>query len=171
MDALLVIDVQNALVEGAYEGPRLLDAINSSISKMRERGIDVVFIQHCHNTWAPMKKGQKGWYLSPELKVLKDDVVMEKTASDSFWNTSLEQTLRDRGVDHVYITGMQTEYCVDTTCRAAISKGFRVTLVSDAHTTSDSHLTASQIIDHHNRILGSLAHPTHHIEVLASTEI
>jgi len=47
-----------------------------------------------------------------------------------------------------------TEYCVDTTCRRAISLGYDVTLVSDAHTTVDNKLlTAAQIIAHHNALL------------------
>ncbi|BCQ42632.1 hypothetical protein ERHA55_01590 [Erwinia rhapontici] len=49
---------------------------------------------------------------------------------------------------------MKTEYCVDTTCRAAADRGFEVVLVSDAHSTTDNAvLTAEQIIAHHNATL------------------
>lgn len=52
------------------------------------------------------------------------------------------------------IVGMKTEYCVDTTCRAAADLGFEVVLVSDAHSTTDSAvLNATQIIAHHNATL------------------
>jgi nicotinamidase-related amidase len=55
----------------------------------------------------------------------------------------------------VIITGVQTEYCVDTTCRRAYSLGYHVVLIRDAHSTYDTNtLTASQIIAHHNNILG-----------------
>jgi nicotinamidase-related amidase len=50
---------------------------------------------------------------------------------------------------------MQTEYCVDSACRAAAALGYRSVLVSDAHTTFDtSVLSAAQIIAHHNLTLG-----------------
>jgi len=54
------------------------------------------------------------------------------------------------------IAGMQTEMCVDSACRAAAALDYRVTLVSDGHTTWDTPgLTADRIIAHHNRLLGS----------------
>ena len=47
-----------------------------------------------------------------------------------------------------------TEYCIDTTCRRAVSLGYDVTLVADAHTTHDNDLLpAEKIIAHHNRSL------------------
>lgn len=50
---------------------------------------------------------------------------------------------------------MKTEFCVDTTCRAAAGLGLRPILVADAHTTTDSPLLSAQaIIEHHNRTLG-----------------
>ena len=49
---------------------------------------------------------------------------------------------------------MQTEYCIDTNCRAAADLGYKVVLAKDAHTTFDTPvLSAAQIIAHHNRTL------------------
>ena len=75
------------------------------------------------------------------------------------------------GSAHLVVTGMQTEFCVDTTCRRAISLGLNVTLVSDAHTTIDAAFPAEQIIRHHNTVLPRLAHPSHHITVRPSREV
>lgn len=59
-------------------------------------------------------------------------------------------------VRKLVITGLQTAYCVDTTCRRAYSLGYETVLVSDGHSTLDSDiLKASQIIAHHNEVLGS----------------
>ena len=50
---------------------------------------------------------------------------------------------------------MQTEMCVESTCRGAVSLDYQVTLVADAHTTYDTAvISAEQIIAHHNRIWG-----------------
>ena len=50
---------------------------------------------------------------------------------------------------------MQTEYCVDTSCRAAADLGYKVVLVRDGHSTFDNGvLTAEKIVAHHNRTLG-----------------
>ncbi len=49
---------------------------------------------------------------------------------------------------------MQTEYCIDTNCRAAHGLGYRVALVNDGHTTFDNPaLSAKQIVAHHNLTL------------------
>ena len=83
------------------------------------------------------------------------DVVVQKRHPDSFQGTTLRQELASRTIERLVITGIQTEYCVDTTCRRAYSLGYDVTLVKDAHSTWDSdHLTASQVIAHHNDVLG-----------------
>jgi nicotinamidase-related amidase len=37
--------------------------------------------------------------------------------------------------DHVVVCGMQTEFCIDATIREGERRGYRVTLVEDAHAT------------------------------------
>jgi len=169
--ALLVIDVQSGLTGGAHNEISVLSNINELISITRAGNGLVVFVQHCHTTFEPLMKGNPGWQLHPSLHKEKDDLVIEKTASDSFYETALDIELAARNVDHVMVAGLQTEYCVDTTCRSALSRHYSVTLISDAHTTGDSHLPAAEIIDHHNRVLKNLAHPAGNIEVKATSEI
>ena len=66
--------------------------------------------------------------------------------------------MKKQGIEHLIITGIQTEACVDTTCRRAFSMGYKVTLVSDTHSTwASEELTAQQIINHHNGVLGWFA--------------
>ena len=66
--------------------------------------------------------------------------------------------MQDKGIDRVIISGMQTEYCVDTTTRRACSEGYKVTLVSDAHSTFNTEvLHAEDIVKHHNVVFGAFA--------------
>jgi nicotinamidase-related amidase len=81
--------------------------------------------------------------------------LLVKRHPDSFQETELQRELKERDIEHLVIAGIQTEYCVDTTCRRAYSLGYDVVLVQDGHSTWDSeHLDASQIIAHHNNVLG-----------------
>jgi len=169
--ALLIIDVQSGLVSGAHNEISVLSNINSVIEKVRANDGLIVFIQHCHTTYEPLMKGNPGWQIHPSLHAEKHDLFIDKTASDSFYETRLDKELAAQSINQVIITGLQTEFCVDTTSRAALSKGYAVTLVSDAHTTGDSHLGAAEIIDHHNRVLENLAHPAGNIKVITSNEI
>mgnify|MGYP001356897954 CR=1 FL=1 len=80
---------------------------------------------------------------------------IEKRQSSAFHDTDFHDRLQRVGVDRLVIAGMQTEYCVDSACRAAAALGYHVVLVSDGHTTFDSSaLPAERIIAHHNGTLG-----------------
>ena len=64
--------------------------------------------------------------------------------------------IEDLSVANIYVVGNQTDFCIDTTCRSAWAKGLNVLLVGDSHSTWDSDvLSAKQIIDHHNEVLGN----------------
>jgi nicotinamidase-related amidase len=71
-----------------------------------------------------------------------------------------------RGIGRLVLAGMQTEYCVDTTCRRASGLGYDVALASDAHGTwGAGHLPAAEVVSHHNEVLGGFA------EVVPAAEI
>jgi nicotinamidase-related amidase len=169
--ALLVIDMQEALVGGAYDERNVLERISAFAERMVAAELPVIFVQHNHSSFQPMMKGEPGWMIHRDLKVFAGEPAVEKRASDAFYGTELEATLREMAVDTLLIAGMQTEFCVDATCRSALSHGFDVVLLSDCHTTGDSGLSARQVIDHHNSLLAMLAHPDHHIVVMAASEV
>jgi nicotinamidase-related amidase len=160
MKALLVIDMQVALVAGSYNEKEVLLAINRVISKVRQDGLPVFFIQHNHQSFKPMMRSSEGWQIHPELDRRDLDHVIEKQASDAFYQTDLLRDLKRLKVSSIIVTGMQSEYCVDATCRAALSNDLDVELIEDGHTTGSSHLSAKEIIHHHNAVLKNLAHPT-----------
>jgi nicotinamidase-related amidase len=82
------------------------------------------------------------------------DVVVHKRRSDSFFETDLEDQLKDKAVTHLVVGGCMTQFCVDTTARRAVSLGYNVTLVADGHMTADSEtLTYADIVSHHNETL------------------
>jgi nicotinamidase-related amidase len=169
--ALLVIDMQIALVEGAWRADEVLTAIADLQRRAREAGAPVVFLQHNHARYEPMMKGAPTWAIHPRVAPRDCDLVVEKTASDGFLDTVLQSELDRRGVSRLVITGGQTEFCVDATCRAALSRGFEVALVADAHTTGDAVIPAEITIRHHNYALANLAHPLRSIAVAPSADI
>ncbi len=169
--ALIVIDVQNAIVEGAYRPAELLDNIAGMIRRARASGAPVVYLQHCHVAYAPMMKGAAGWAIHGAVAPEAGDTVVEKSASDGFDGTALRAELERLGARRLVLCGMQTEFCVDATTRAALSGGYDVVLAADAHTTGDAVIPAETTIRHHNYALGNLAHPTRKIAVVKSAEI
>jgi nicotinamidase-related amidase len=141
------------------------------MERARRARVPVIHVQHNHATWAPLKAGAPTWHLHPRVAPLEGERVIAKTASDCFHETPLQEELGRLGITHLVVTGMQTEFCVDTTCHRAISLGLDVTLVSDAHTTVDAAFPAEPIIRYHNAVLPRLAHPSHHVAVRPSGEV
>jgi nicotinamidase-related amidase len=163
MDALMVIDVQQAMFADPdnlpYEGEAMVARIRSLIERARAAGKPVFFIQHDGGPGDTLDRAGPGFAYRPELAPRAGDPVIVKRYCSGFQETDLQARLQAAAVKDLAICGMQTEYCVDTTLRAAFERGYRVTLVADGHSTFDNEsLSARDIIRHHNRTLhGSFA--------------
>lgn len=161
--ALLIIDVQHGIfMRKEYDGMAIynekvfLDNIKSLIKKAKSANSPAIYIQHMYKGFPLMEKGQPLWEVHPYIKPTQSDIVVEKSYADAFRDSTLEQVLKSLNITDLVITGLQTDYCVDTTCKRAFSLGYRNILVSDGHSTLDSDiLSAEQIIAHHNNVLGS----------------
>ncbi len=158
--AFLVIDVQSGLfggVDALYQEKVLIKTINGLIDKARRSDVPIFWIQHCEaEEGNPLHPDLKGWQIHPELNRGEKDVYVRKSHPDSFQDTRLEKELDSRGVEKLIVAGLQTEYCIDTTCRRAYSLGYEVILIEDGHSTYDNEdFSAEQIIRHHNKVLGS----------------
>jgi len=156
--ALLIIDMQVGNFSEAnpvYKGNELLRKIKRLISKGRSAQIPIIYVQNNGGSGDPDKYGTSGWEIHPSIAPIEGEIVVQKHTPDAFHETSLHRELNSKGIKRLIIAGLQTEYCVDTTCRRAFTLGYDVILVSDAHSTWNSPLLkAKQVIDHHNQVLG-----------------
>lgn len=155
--ALMIIDVQNDMfAEGnpVFNGKKLIKNIQMLLEEARSKGVPVFFVQHEEGKGTPMEYGTKGWEIHPDIEPLLEETIIHKKTPDSFYETTLEENLKKQGINHLILAGIQTDVCVDTTCRRAFSMGYKVTLVSDTHSTwGTKELSSEQIIHHHNQLL------------------
>jgi len=156
--ALLIIDMQLGNFHGSepiYDGEKLLSKVQHLIGKARDSGTPIFYVKNRGRKGDPDEIGTPGWEIHPTITPKEEDVLIEKETPDAFHKTTLRKKLKSKGIKKLVIAGLQTEYCIDTTCRRAYSLGYDVVLVEDGHSTWDSsNLTAKQIIEHHNRVLG-----------------
>jgi nicotinamidase-related amidase len=132
--ALLVIDVQNAVVKGAYVRDLVVANISSLIQKARLERVPVVWVQHSSEQ---LPRGSNDWQIVPELTPNDAEPLIEKLYGDSFENTNLETVLSRFGIGRLIVVGAETDACIRSTLHGAFVRGYDATLVSDAHTTGD----------------------------------
>ena len=132
--ALVVIDMQNGVLEGVIHRELVLTNINTLFSRARIAGNPVIWVQHSNEE---MPLGSEGWKYAAELSPLASEPLVHKLYGDSFEDTDLEKVLSENGVNRLIVTGAESGACVRSTVHGAFTRGYDVTLVSDAHTTGD----------------------------------
>jgi len=73
--------------------------------------------------------------LDPRVYAEGDLVADGRYAFDAFIGSDLEEILRDRGIETVFIAGFTTDQCVTYTVKTALDKGFDAYMVSDCCAT------------------------------------
>ena len=162
VEALLIVDFQNDFTPGGALPVERGDEVAVPINAISDRFDFVVATRDWHppdhgsfvgvevdpdrwegldppGIWPPhCVQGTPGAELHPALDRSRVDVVVDKAQDpntqgySAFHGGDLAEVLRERGVDHVYIAGLATDYCVKNSVLDAVREGFDVTVVEDA---------------------------------------
>jgi len=138
VDALIVVDVQNAFVSGAEAVPGhkpLVSAIGFLLAQARSANAPVVFLQNDGPVGAVDEPFQPGWdlFFPPQ----PHEEVVRKKKDNGFDGTDLHAILTGFGIRTVAMCGVLSEMCLAATARAAMEHGYGVLLPHDAHATYD----------------------------------
>jgi nicotinamidase-related amidase len=136
--ALLLIDIQNDYFPGgAMELVGSLEAgarAGKLLQVFREQALPVIHIQHISTRpgaafFLPQTKGVE---IHCSVAPSENEILIQKTFPNSFRETPLLDTLRERHITQLVIGGMMTHMCIDSTTRAAADLGFECFLAGDA---------------------------------------
>ncbi|HLV71859.1 MAG TPA: isochorismatase family cysteine hydrolase [Vulgatibacteraceae bacterium] len=171
--ALLVVDVQNDYCHPggvfAKAGLRvgglddLVANINGLAAAARSAGRPVVWVRM---EWAAdadvgllaerspflreegLRPGTWGSELVAGLDRAPGDHEIVKTRFDAFHRTGLDGLLRDLGVDTVVVTGVRTDFCVESTVRSAFFRDLRAVVPREAVAgyVEDLHLNSLRLM-------------------------
>ena len=148
---LLVIDVQTGVVAEANERDEIIRTISRLVDKARLESVPVLWVRHSDEH---LVRDDDDWQIVSALVPRPDESIVDKRYGDAFEETSLESHLADLKVGHLVIVGAETDACIRSTLHGAFVRGYDVTLVSDAHTTSDysewGGIPPVQVIAHTN---------------------
>jgi 23S rRNA (adenine2503-C2)-methyltransferase len=129
--ALLVLDMRESFLDrrsAAYLPPARAALLNVRrlVEAFRRAGRPVLFS-------APVRGGPRrdGARVAAGLEPREADVY-PRTGRSAFSNPGLERRLRAEGVAHLVLAGVKTDFCVESTARAAFDLGWLTFVAADA---------------------------------------
>ena len=163
--AVVVIDPQNDFLhEGGWYAQqgidishmrRIVEPTKELVAEARRRGVPVVWTRHGYADAAEagpflelrpfleqggLRRDTWGWELYDELDVQPEDPIVAKNRLSAFFNTNLEDVLRDLDVETVLIAGVLTNQCVAATSKDACFRDFKPIVVEECTGTTLPHL-------------------------------
>jgi len=157
--ALTIVDLQNDFMPGGalgvIEGDDVVPVANRYIEMFRAAGLPIYATRDWHpaetkhfqqygGVWPPhCVQNTPGAQFHPDLKLPPETIIVSKgmdPTQDSYScfdaheadGTAMAESLRRRGVGHLYIGGLATDYCVRSSVLSAVQEGFEVTVLLDA---------------------------------------
>jgi ureidoacrylate peracid hydrolase len=155
--ALVVVDVQNDYChpDGAFHraGLRIDDRetlvtnINWLVAAARDIDAPVIWVRMVWDSTAALgllaerspflrdeglRRGAWGAEPLAGLDARPEDWVVEKQRFSAFYDTDLEDRLREGGIERLVVTGVSTDFCVESTVRDAFFRDLDVVVVRDA---------------------------------------
>ena len=156
---LLIVDVQNDFCTGGAlavrDSDQVVSALNRYIDDAVENGMTIYASRDWHpavtshfktfgGNWpAHCVQGTDGARFHPDLRLPSTTIVITKGENPNSPGYSafeghtpggklLLADLRERRIDHLYIAGLATDYCVKHSVLDALSAGLKVTVLEDA---------------------------------------
>lgn len=152
---LLVVDVQQALIDASpVREDEFLINLKMLIDAAHAGGTEVVYVRHDSGPDDVLEAGTDGWQLHRSLKPRTNEHVFDKKVNSAFNKTGLHEYLQGNNVNRIVLCGMQTEYCIDTTCKVAFELGYDVIIPSGGTTTfTNPFLTGDKLINFYERMI------------------
>jgi nicotinamidase-related amidase len=101
-------------------------------------------------------RGEPGHDIIPELYPAIGEMIVDKPGKGAFYRTELEIALKRRNIETLFVCGVTTEVCVNTTVREANDRGFRCIVLGDccASYFPEFHTTGLAMIKAQGGIFG-----------------
>jgi nicotinamidase-related amidase len=140
--ALLVIDVQNQFLPmmSQEDQAKALEIMNWSIWVFRQFDLPVIRVYHTSDKWGP-KEGTPEFEFPDTLKVEKTDPMVVKTYGSAFNKTKLNDLLKEKGINTLFLCGLSSKGCVLATYWDAMNYDYEVFLIKDAMLGPDADHT------------------------------
>ncbi len=162
--ALLVIDVQRNLTakDGTWilnlgQTDDMIGKINQLIDMSTMNDIEVIYITNEVSKFSPvnhftnrsMERNSPGAKMDERIRIVNINHFV-KSRMDAFTNREFENFLIEQRINHVVVTGIIAEDCVEKTIRGALNRNYQVTVITDGIATTSDERRDQKIKDFQN---------------------
>ncbi len=155
--ALLVMDMQTAILGMLPTAADFVENVEKAIAKARAGAIPVIYVVVGFRTGAPeASPNNKGFAgarerfgqmspeafmaIAPAIAPQEGDITVVKRRVSAFTGSDLEVVLRAQGIQHIVLTGIATSGVVLSTTREAADKDYRITILADCCADGDEEV-------------------------------
>ena len=153
--ALVIIDLQKGIVAHKTAPHASADVIKRSAQlaeALRQKGGKVVYVHVNMSDFLKLPADQptrdpnapapppEASELVPAAGFQDGDLLITKRHWGAFAGTDLEKQLRQRGIETILLTGISTNFGVESTARQGTGLGFGFVIVEDACTSQDAEM-------------------------------
>lgn len=131
--ALLVIDIQNAYLNGMAQRDKEIAMVNINyyIQLFRSQGYPIIRIYHYSKQFGP-EQDTEAFEFPSSVLIKPDDPKVIKTYPDGFNKTDLNKVLKDKDCNTVFLCGLSAVGCVLATWIGAQNNDYKAFLIKDA---------------------------------------
>jgi len=149
---LLVVDVQNALIKAhPHNEQRVIENIKKLILTARDNKKEVLYVRHDDGKGTELEQGTDGWQIYDDIAPNESELIFEKQYNSAFHKTALREYLESKEIDTIILVGLQTEYCIDATCKSAFDCGYKIIIPEETNTTFDNeYLPGEKLYEFYN---------------------
>jgi nicotinamidase-related amidase len=126
-----------------------IENLQEALKASRERGILAIYVNASHRAGYPevnpkssslgagiaraggLLRGSWGAEVIDQLKPLAGDIIIYNYSSSAFSYTELDLILRNKGITDLVLTGLVTNWVVESTARDAANLGYNICTLSD----------------------------------------
>jgi nicotinamidase-related amidase len=146
--AFITTDLQYDLIQ---KSPERISRVNEMMPSMlkfihalRDNNVPIIHQQLVYkeddnveimNGKIPCLEGSEGSKIISDIEAEKD-IIMKKRKDSGFYETALDDVLKEMDIDTVFLGGMQAQICIQTTGADAYFRGYNVIAVSDCITST-----------------------------------
>lgn len=164
---LVIVDIQNDYFANGNMEVVGMEAAAANASRLlagfRSAGQPLYHVQHFSirpgaTFFLPDTPGVE---IHETVKPKPGEPLVQKHFPNAFRETTLLETVRKDGVEHLVICGAMSHMCIDATTRAAFDLGFKCTVIEDACATRDLTFHGERVAakDVHAAFMAALSVP------------